>query len=330
MTTLRKLFIPAIFLVLCGRAGAQSPESRLLKIEMDSLAQRLVDIHVEQQLMSRRADSVAQTISRIKARPASPLETRSLNETYRISQVLADSLQSLQSRAQSTDRRLRQKAETLLKNLNTEIASLAEAKAAAKKKRDTGTNQRLNLELQSCRQWQKNCQQILDEPPPPVLIYEVRVEPEDDAYTLQRKADFLHDQADRVERELRAFEQKLAAMQEEASLRRRMQEFTQELALLDPANEGLRATQATVSTEDAAPAVSSGLLESRNSDTGAAVALDPLVSLIWPGNVSDLSDQDLREWQKRMQQWRLRRQSQADSLRQRAVEIEKMRQAKEE
>jgi hypothetical protein len=299
---------------------------------MDSLLQRLAEIHITQQVMSRRADSVAQAISHLKARPASPLEARSLNEAYRESQILADSLQSMQGKAQSTDRRLRQKAELLLKNLNIEMSALAEAKSAAQKKRDRDASQRLNLEIQSCRQWQKSCQQVLDEPPPPVLIYEVRVEPDDDGRTLQRKADFLRDQADRLERELRAFEQKLAALQEESLLRKRMQEFSQDLTLFDPTNEGLRAT-GRVTGEDAASVTSgqSDFLESRsNIEASSVVSLESLVSISWPGNVSDLSNQDLREWQKRMQQWRARRQAQADSLRQRAQDIEKLGRAKEE
>lgn len=332
MMTARKLFILAIFFGCHAHAIAQSPESRLLKAEMDSLAQRLSKIHAGQQVMSKRADSVAQAISRIKAKQPSPLEARSLNDAYRTSQLLADSLQSLQSKAQSTDRRLRQKAESLLKNLNAEMLSLAEAKSAAQKKNDRQTSQQLNTELQSCRQWQRFCQEILEEPPPPVLIYEVRVEPDDDARTLQRKADFLRDQADRVERELRAFEQKLAALREESELRNRMQEFSQDLALLDPTNEGLRAAGSaadnkTISSESGAGdfAASRAALEAAST-----VAIDPLISFNWPGNVSDLSDQDLREWQKRMQQWRARRQTQADSLRRRAEDFEKLARVKEE
>ena len=145
----------ALSFALCTPVWAQSPESRLLKSKLDSLTQRLSATHAKQQLMSRKADSIAQVISYLKTKPASPLETRSLNEAYRTSQVLADTLQILQSRALVTDRLMRQKAELLLENLNAEIPSLAEAKAAAKKKRDMVADQRLNLELQSCRQWQK-------------------------------------------------------------------------------------------------------------------------------------------------------------------------------
>ena len=170
----------------------------------------------------------------------------------------------------------------------------------------------------------------MDEPPPPVLIYEVRIEPDDDARILLRKADFLRDQADRLEREMRAFEQKLASMREEAGLRVRMQEFTQELALLDPANEGLRANNATASGQSDFASSAASSAESRVAEAGSGAAVDPLISWTWPGSVSDLSDQDLRAWQKRLEQWRARRQTQADSLRRRAEDFEKMGRAKEE
>ncbi|MGH7492712.1 MAG: hypothetical protein ACREOO_09990 [bacterium] len=228
---------------------------------------------------------------------------------------------------------MRQKAELLLKNLNAEMAVLAEAKSSAQKKRDRGASQRLNIEIQSCRQWQKSCQQVLDEPPPPVLIYEVRVGPNDDARTLQRKADFLRDQADRVERELRAFEQKLAALQEESELRKRMQEFSQDLVLFDPTNEGLSVASNATGADAASPAASenSDFAQSRAAlEVSSTISAEPLLSLSWPGNVSDLSNQDLLEWQERMRQWRARRHAQADSLRRRAQDIEKLGRAKEE
>lgn len=323
----------AILLLIAWRAAAsaQSPESRLLKVEIDSLAQTLAALQTSQQLMFKRADSMAQAISRLKAKTTSPLETRSLDEAYRLSQIVADSLQDLQNRAHGLDGQLRQKAELLLKNLNAEILSLVEAKAAAKKKRETKTGERLSRELQSCRQWQRICQEILDEPPPPVLIYEVRVDPDDGARELQRKADFLRDQADRVERELRAFDQKLSALRDEAALRESMQEFSQDLALLDPANEGLRTTGSAGQNDGPRSSGLSEYLESRAAQTASpALALEPMISLSWPGNISALSEQDLRAWQKRLQQWRARRQTQADSLRRRADEIEKLGQAKEE
>ncbi len=331
MTMMRRFLLVFIFFSACAQVWAQSQESRFLKTELDSLAERLAGIHAGQQLMSKRADSVAQAISRLKSRPASPLETRSLNEAYRASQIVADSLQGLQNRGQTMDRRLRQKAEALLKNLNTEMAAMAEAKTAAQKQRDRNAGQRLNQEIQSCRQWQKICRQILDEPPPPVLIYEVRIAPDDDARTLQSKADFLRDQADRVERELRAYDHKLAAMREETTLRQRLQEFSQELALFDPANEGLRARErdeaaGLASRTDNIPVLESSAAQSFNS----RASVEPLISFNWPGNVSDLSDQDLRAWQKRLQQWRVQRQAQADSLRRRAGEIEDLSRAKEE
>ncbi|NUO83399.1 hypothetical protein HUU05_25280, partial [candidate division KSB1 bacterium] len=177
-------------------------------------------------------------------------------------------------------------------------------------------------ELQVCRQWQKHCQEILASPPTTILIYEVRVLPEDDAATLSRKADFLRDQADRLERESKRVSQKLAELDDEAKLRTRMTEFVGDLALFEPSNEGVRGGDQTT------PATQSSI--DRNEMSATAVqqaAFSPselLIPLIWPDKVSALSLQDLYDWQKRLQRSQTRLRTQADSLKQRASEIEAM------
>ncbi len=324
MFTYSRKYFMLLVLVWAGHSvlWAQSVETRQHKAEVDSLVERMAQVHADQVLMSKRADSLAQAITRLKQRAKTPLNDGALETAYRTSQIMAESLQKTQAEAQYIDQLLRQKAERLLKNLNDDLARLALETKAAKARREQERYEQLARELQVCRQWQKHCQEILASPPTTILIYEVRVLPEDDAATLSRKADFLRDQADRLERESKRVTQKLAELNEEAKLRTRMTEFVGDLALFEPSNEGVRGGEQTT------PAFQSSI--DRNEMSANAVqqaAFSPselMIPLIWPDKVSALSLQDLYDWQKRLRRAQTRLRAQADSLKQRASEIEAM------
>ena len=121
---------------------AQSPLARQTKAEVDSLAQRLAKVHAGQVLMSKRADSLAQAITRMKTPPETPLKTLALEKALLTSQIWAETLQKTQAEEQFLDQALRQKAETLLKNLSADLerltAPLNEAKQHHQKQRRAG------------------------------------------------------------------------------------------------------------------------------------------------------------------------------------------------
>ena len=296
---------------------------------IDSLGARRAEVLAAQQVMSKEADSLAQAIARIKARPSSPLEQRALNAAYRQSQTLAESLQWQQAEDQRLDRLLRQKAEALLKNLSAEIEHLASSGASAKKSRDHARSAQIAHELQICRDWQKRCREILEEPPPAIIIYEVHASPEDDAVTLQRKADFLRDQSDRLAREVQRLDQKLAELRSEAVIRDRMSEFAYEVSLFEPLNEGVRSAGSqsdlhSTGTDNGGGTISVGVGPGREQVQSFASESLYLTSLGWPAKVSELSARELRGWQKKLQNLRAQRKTQADSLNQRAQEIEQL------
>lgn len=314
--------------LLSSAVLAQAPHIQDQKVKIDSLLQNLLEVETKQKVMSRQADSLARAIGALKQRQTSPFEARNLEAALARSQRIADSLQLVQAREQNLDRLVRQKAELLLKNLNDEMSRLAELGKQAKKSGDTAERERVTREIKTYRQWQSFCQQILAEPPPAIIIYEVRAEPNDDEAALKRKADFLRDQADRLAREVKRLDQRLQDVREEETMRRRVNEFASEIALLEPLNEGVRGSNSQ-STASFGPAqtdnlsVTEGVTRSAEVFSAASTG-GAIVAFNLPAKISDLSSQDLRKWQERLRLLLEQRQAQVDSLKRRAEAFEQL------
>ncbi len=302
---------------------AQVPERGNLQNEVGSLSTHFARLRQQQQSLSQQADSLARDIQRRKQQSPSLLQDRSLNAALRFSQTLADSMQQLQQEENRVDRLLRQKAEQLLKILNEEIARLANDGEKLKRGKNSKQREQVKAELLECREWQRRCQALLEQPPPAIIIYEVEVKPEDTPETLRRKADFLRDQSDRLRREVKRLDGKIAEIKDETQVRERMTDFASELALLDPNREGVSGgapSTGALNAGSSAPDVrESGLQQEASKDLTL-----PLSQLAWPGKVGDLSFDDLERWRGTLDQQKKRRQTQADSLLQRARAIEQL------
>lgn len=313
----------ALFLLLSHLPlMAQTPERNKLQSELDNLSTTLQHMHRQQQTLSLQADSLAQVIQRRKQQTQSLLQERTLDGLLRISQTLADSLQALQTREQKADAVLRQKAEALLKILNDDLTRLVKENEALKKRGQTPERELLGRELLQCREWRQRCQNWLEQPPPAIFIYQVEAQPEDTPETLRRKADFLRDQSDRLRREVKRLETKVAAIRDETQVRQRMDDLAADLTLLDPNRDGV------VSSPVNADASTSGLTPQRDTKEATAglstSATAPLPFYQnWPAQLNGLSFEDLERWRGQLEKQKKQRQAQADSLMKRAVEIEK-------
>lgn len=302
-----------------GIAASASPdvdELAINKAELDSLQQALAQVQTSQRIISLQADSLASRIAALKRKANSPFTETALENALRQSQIVADSLQTLQQRQHRLDSLLRQKAELLLKNLNLELQRLSTVAKRMSARHDQGAASRLAAQITGYRQWQREAQAILEQPPPRIIIYEVRAEPDDDNLALQRKADFLQDQADRLAREVQRFDKKLADLRDEVALRETMRDFAADLNIVEPLNEGMAGfgEGGAISTAEA------GRDFNQVGQAGASAA--SAVTLAWPTQIDDLSYQQLLEWQQHLQHARHRYQTQADSLRTRARELE--------
>ncbi|MGH7450113.1 MAG: hypothetical protein ACRENG_02075 [bacterium] len=300
---------------------AQTPERGKLQDGMENLSTHLARLRQQQQSLSQQADSLARDIQRRKQQSPSLLQDRSLNAALRFSQTLADSMQQLQQEENRVDRLLRQKAEHLLKILNEEIARLANDGEKLKGKKNSKQREQVRAELVECREWQRRCQALLEQPPPAIIIYEVEVKPEDTPETLRRKADFLRDQADRLRREVKRVDTKIAEIKDETQVRERMTDFTDELALLDPNREGVSGGASSTGELRRDSPETAQIGSERNASNDLAL---PLSQLAWPVKLGELSFDDLERWRGTLDQQKKRRQAQADSLVQRARAIEQL------
>jgi chaperonin cofactor prefoldin len=217
--------------------AAQTPEKAKLAAQLDSLSTHLAGLSNRQQILSRQADSLAKDIQRRKRQTPSLLQDRGLDASLRFSQSLADSLQELQQQQQHNDRVLRQKAEQLLKILNEDIDRLAQAGESLKSKkigatpaRGGGASECLNGNAVPGMARATGA---------PIIIYEVEAKPEDTPETLRRKADFLRDQVDRLQREVKRVDAKLAEINERTKVHERVGDLLTDLSLSDPSREGV-------------------------------------------------------------------------------------------
>jgi hypothetical protein len=318
----------AIFVLLTSLPLlAQTPERAKMKAELDDLSTVLTGVNRRQQALSLQADSLARDIQQRKRQRPSFLQERNLDAALRFSQTLADSLQLLQAREQRLDYLLRQKAEALLKILNNDIARLDERAENLKKGKKTEDREQIRHELIECRQWQRRCQEWLEQPPPAIIIYQVEAQPEDTPETLRRKADFLRDQADRLRRDVKRLDAKISDIRDETQVRRRVADLATDLSLFDPNREGVsspaRSEQAAVTFGPSERDLESGVAQTGVAEVTTINSSVP-VYRDWPAQLGELSFDDLEKWRGRLEQQKKQRRAQADSLAKRAVEIEKL------
>jgi len=306
---------------------AQMPTRDRMKTELDSLSTMNERLNRQQQVLSAQADSLAKDIQRRKQQAPSLLQDRGLEAALRFSQTLADSLQKLQVLANRQDNLLRQKAEVLLKILNSDIARLAKQNESLKQQKNSLQQEQVTRELQLCREWQQRCRELLTQPSPAILIYEVQARPDDAPETLRRKADFLRDQADRLRREAKRLDGKITEIRDETQVRQRVAEFANDISLLDPNREGVATSSGEVSDNASlvgGAAVRTDFSQSDNLGNANLAELTLPTSQLWPAQLGRLSGEDLEKWQGKLEQQKKRRQAQADSLMQRATEIESL------
>ncbi|MDZ7292630.1 MAG: hypothetical protein ONB44_21535 [candidate division KSB1 bacterium] len=324
MRIIHKITLPAVLFVLTILPlAAQTSEREKLKAELDSLSTNLARLHQQQQTLSLQADSLAKDIQRRKQRAPSLLQDRGLTAALRFSQTLADSMQNLQEQQQRLDRLLRQKAEHLLKILNDDIARLVRLGENLKRQKNSVQREQVARELLQCREWQRRCQEWLEQPPPAIIIYQVEVHPEDSPETLRRKADFVRDQADRLYGEVKRLEAKIAEIRAETQIRERVADLATDLALLDPNREGVSTASHATGNQETKTSFEN------NPQRGAfdnltTTALQFSAQQLWPTQLGELTFDDLERWQGRLEQQKKRRRAQADSLVQRAETIEQL------
>lgn len=99
------------------------------------------------------------------------------------------------------------------------------------------------------------------------------LKPSDDPEDLLEQADLAKDQEDKVRREMKAVEARLAELREERELDRRVRQFSREESLFDEQDRRLRVRRETLNPKQLDPAVNLGT--GFQSDNGAAESKSP-------------------------------------------------------
>lgn len=325
---LTKHLLVAILLI-GAIVSAQTPSRQALRSQLDSLEVRYQQASTTSGNLSRRADSLAAVVQQRKSKKSTNLlSDRALADELRRAQNLANQLQTArQVQAVQLDSLIR-KAEQTLKILNGEVTRLTVQFSAAKLNGNRVLQKNLAEELRETTQLRQRCQTLLQNVPAPAPLIEVRVDPHDPPEVFAQKADFLLDQADRLRRSAAQVEAKSNQLRQEVTMRERLADFVEDLRVFDPTAETPRSVGQSGVLRDKAASTDFNAQPGRVEDIAnlsqAVLANDRL----WPEDIAQLSDTELRKWITRLESQRRHWLAQADSLSQRAQEIRKSISAK--
>ena len=309
-----KKILPAIFLVI-SIASAQTPLRQKLRTGLDSLEARYRSASTASARLSRQADSLAAVIQQRKGgKSRSILSDRALADELRRSQELANDLQAARQIEATKLDSLLQKAEQMLKILNDEITRLTVQFSAAKSDGDSAQQKKLAAELREAEQLRQRCQALLQNVPAPAPLLEVRLNPDDSPEALAQKADFLLDQSDRLRRNATRAEAKSKHLRQEINMRERLADFVQDLRVFDPGSETPKSVGEAKNPRGEVVPISSDVNAGRESFLAGSSQIVLANEQLWPQDIAQLSDAELKKWISRLESQRRHWAAQADSL----------------
>lgn len=230
---LRHLLLSAILLLggAVWAAGALDAQRSAVKAGRE----QVTSLRAEQ--LSKRSE-LSKVSSRIEALKATQqgalLPGSELDAALKTSQELSTSLTTLAQQLSSRDSELESAQLALLDGLSQELSRL---RAEFDRQTDRGARKATIEKMKSVRQERESIRAAL---PATRLPSMDALRPSDDPETLLEQADLLRDREEKLEKELKAVEQRLAEKKEEAELDRRVQRFMGEEALFDDQDRRLR------------------------------------------------------------------------------------------
>lgn len=317
------LFVLALLAAGMQPVTAQERELNLWSSRLDSMLMHLQALQAAQEQAARQADSLAVRIQALKSKhSANVVEARELEYRLRVSQEVAAHQQQIQRQTATTLHALVRFSEATLKNLNKMIDALTAQLAHASRPEERA---RLAASLHRATELRRRCLQYAGLPPQSIPIIDVQIEADDTPAQIEAKADFLLDQADRLQSAAARMAKKIDELRDELRLRNRLADFVDDLAAFDPGNElvqsntrsGTAALNATgESSGERVVDVKSGAPEitATAQVTPASILLEPQ----WPANTTTLTSAELEAWISKLAQQRRQALHSADSLKHQA------------
>lgn len=210
------------------RAGSRSAREQVSALKAEQLKQRS-----ELSVLSSRIETLKGQ-SKGKLLPGGELDA-----ALKRSQELSGVLTGLAQQATGLEAQLEAANLALLEGLSGELARL---RADFDRQTDRARRQALIDEMRRVRAEREALRQTLPAAKLPTLS---AVKPSDDPEELLEQADLLRDNEEKVRKELKALETRLAERREEAELDRRMQRFMGEESMFDDGDRRLRVQRTT-------------------------------------------------------------------------------------
>jgi hypothetical protein len=264
---LRHLLLSAILLLGGAVWAASALDAQRSAVKAGR--EQVTSLRAEQ--LSKRSE-LSKLSSRIEALKASQqgalLPGSELDAALKSSQELSASLTTLAQQLSARDGELESAQLALLDGLSQELSRL---RAEFDRQTDRAARKATIERMKSVRQERESIRAALPATRLPAMD---ALRPSDDPETLLEQADLLRDREEKLQKELKAVEQRLAEKKEEAELDRRVQRFMGEESLFDDQDRRLRLQRVTESGETrAVPQAPAGSGESGGktslSDTSA-------------------------------------------------------------
>jgi hypothetical protein len=319
ITNMKK--IPLIFLLCSHAVFAQTGSPKELIAQLDSYESRYRQAGAASEILSRQADSLAKVIQKRKSNNSrNILSDRALAEELRLSQELAGKLQAAQHLEEAQLDSLIRKAEQTLKILNGEVTRLTIQFSAAKANGNPDQQKLFAAELRDVEKFRQRCQTLLKNTPAPAPLMQVMIQPDDSPEEIAQKADFVLDQSDRLRRNAQETEEKTKHVRQELAMRERLADFVQDLRVFDPSPEATQGAPKSVGFSATPESDVSSELRDR-AGTQPISSLLLANDTVWPQDISQLSNADLKKWIAHLENQRKYWLAQADSLVKRALDM---------
>jgi hypothetical protein len=218
---------------------AQQIDEQLLKLQEQNLASQVQNATVEKSKLIQQGDSLATLIQDLKKKPSLNIfQRQKLEDLLKSSQQFEQDIIEIDQKIYALDKEHQLVLKQLIQYYDGAIEQIV---AIQKKKRFQFAQQKAQYQRLTAL---KTDRDKYSKKLKPNLINiqmekEIRIDESDSYLKIKQKADLLKDQEDKIRKQLKSVEKKVADLENERKLRNRMNELISDTYLLDKPNETL-------------------------------------------------------------------------------------------
>ena len=246
---IRKIIIALILSANC-LAYAQQADDQLLKEQEQNLASQVQTAIFEKSKLVQQGDSLATLIQDLKKKPSLNIfQRQKLEDLLKSSQQLELQIFEIDQKIYALDREHQLVLKQLIEYYDGEIEQIV---TLQKKKRLPTAQQKAQYQRLTALKTDRDqyLRKIKSNLINVQLKEQIRINETDSYQVIKQKADLLKDQEDKIRKQMKAVESKVADLENEQKLRNRMNELISDTYLLDrPEGTALQAAQSNITRE---------------------------------------------------------------------------------